>query len=77
MAKLPSGWIFIPRMRMKDGKITIELEERRLVTCSECKFMKILPADLHGHIPYWCDNLNIYSEGPDWFCADGEAKEDE
>ena len=37
MAKLPSGWIFFPRMRMKDGKITIELEERKLITCAECK----------------------------------------
>ena len=69
MAKLPSGWIFIPRMMMMNGKITIELEERKLVTCAECKYNV---STTHNPI---CDFDVNRSIGNAWFCADGEAKE--
>ena len=75
MAKLPSGWIFVPRMRMKDKKIMIELEERKLVTCKECKHYNNKGcSEGFG----WCKrNGNRHGSSDDWFCADGEAKEDE
>lgn len=75
MAKLPSGWIIIPRM--KDAT-HIELEERRLVTCAECKYwnpMNRIHQDYHpgrGECKLIC-----WVSDSDWFCADGEAKEDE
>ena len=78
MAKLPSGWTFIPRMRMYGGKITIELEERKLVTCAECKFGN---PTYNGRGEEMVDCLNKYTglmgvlHEPNWFCADGEANE--
>lgn len=45
-----------------------------LVRCKDCKHIKKLPIDHHGHQPYWCENLNIYTEGLCWFCADGERR---
>ena len=52
-------------------------EQPDVVRCKDCINFGKLPIDHHGHQPYWCKNLNIYSEGPDWFCADGERKEDD
>ena len=37
MAKLPSGWIFIPKVKTGDRR-TIEIEQRDLVMCRECKY---------------------------------------
>ena len=31
--KLPSGWIFIPRIK---NRATIEVEQKELVTCKDC-----------------------------------------
>lgn len=71
MAKLPSGWIFIPRMRMKDGKIMVELEERKLVTCKDCVHHHY---DSHN-IPY-CDNIDYgYGWKDDDFCSKGEKRD--
>ena len=47
-----------------------------IIRCGQCEFLKMLPVDHHGHQPYWCDNLKIYSEGPMWFCGDGHRKEE-
>ena len=69
MAKLPSGWIIIPRMTYK---ITIELIERKLVTCAECEYAECEGRD--GLIVCCNDGAG---HRPDWFCADGEMKEDE
>ena len=33
--RLPSGWIFIPRMK---DRVTIEVEQEELVTCKDCKY---------------------------------------
>ena len=49
-------------------------EQPEIVRCKDCEHMKVLPCDIHGHIPIYCTNLGIYSEGLDWFCADGEKR---
>ena len=49
--------------------------DAEIVRCKDCINMKVMPCDIHGHIPIYCTNLGIYSEGLDWFCADGERKE--
>ena len=69
MAKLPSGWIFIPRMT---DKITIEIEKRVLITCQECKY-----AECEGRDGAVVCGFDGSQHKQDWFCADGEAKEDE
>lgn len=51
-------------------------EQPEIIMCKDCKHMKVLPCDIHGHIPIYCTNLSIYSEGLDWFCADGRRKEE-
>jgi hypothetical protein len=47
-------------------------EHPQIVRCKDCKNMKMMTRDIHGHIPIYCTNLGIYSEGLDWFCADGK-----
>lgn len=66
MAKLPSGWIFIPRM--KDA-FYIEWVEHKLVTCQECKYFVFENAEC-GH----CKSHGL-TVVPDWYCADAEAEE--
>ena len=62
MAKLPDGWIFIPRT--KDA-VTIEVEERELVMCRNCKH--VLPNGFcHKHSKKVTD---------EFYCADGEGRE--
>jgi len=46
-----------------------------LIRCKDCINLLKLPMDRHGHQPYFCKNLNTYTEGLDWFCADGERKD--
>lgn len=74
MAKLPSGWIFIPRYKGLDlTHIEVELEERKLVTCREC---------VHHHydsdrIPY-CDNVDYgYGWEDDDYCSKGEKRDED
>lgn len=64
------AWTIIPKLD-KDGCV---LDMMPLVLCKDCMHLKKLPIDHHGHQPYWCENLNIYTEGLAWFCADGECK---
>lgn len=67
MAKLPDGWMCIP----KPGKgPTIYIEQRELVMCKNCKHRD--PEDGRcdsGHSIRW--NL---PRPDDWFCADGERR---
>ena len=72
MARLPDGWVFIPRM--KDA-ITIELKQMELVTCRHCKHYRYYGLSYDtiseckiGH----CENPDEY-----WFCADGEEEDAE
>ena len=64
MAKLPSGWIFIPRVKDLNH---IELVERKLVTCQECKWSTFEGKML---ICTATDTPHTY----DWYCAGGEEK---
>ena len=66
MAKLPSGWIFIPRFKDLNH---IELDERELVTCKECRYFVFENAEC-GH----CKSHGL-PVVPDWYCADAEAEE--
>ena len=64
MAKLPAGWIFIPKM--KDA-VTITVEKRELVVCKDCKWYHQAFAN-EGR----CVNHDNDFHNPDWFCADGK-----
>ena len=63
MARLPAGWIFIPKYK---DPITITVEQRELVCCENC---------IHGcdwDYGRWKCIKNGGMHSPDWFCADGE-----
>lgn len=66
MAKLPSGWIFIPRA-IKKGT-AIEVEQKELVTCKDCKH--------HDGIRCFRWNSTIIT-GFDDFCSNAERRTDE
>lgn len=75
MAKLPSGWIFIPRFKDLNH---IELEERKLITCKECKYwIPMNKFNQYYHPGRGECELNCWVRDSDWFCADSEAKEDD
>jgi hypothetical protein len=63
MAKLPDGWIFIPKFK---DLTTITVEQKELVCCKNCK---------------QAEQCEIYAgwdgQHPDWFCADGERRDDD
>lgn len=70
MARLPAGWIFIPKFK---DMTTITVEQRELVCCKDCKHRD--PEDGKcdsGHGIRW--NL---PRPDDWFCADGERWDDD
>ena len=63
MARLPDGWIFIPKFK---DMTTITVEQRELVCCKNC---------MHGcdwDDGKWKCIINGGMHAPDWFCADGE-----
>ena len=63
MAKLPAGWIFIPKM--KDA-VTITVEKRELVVCKDCTMRNEIN----------CPQYYRRTELPDdYFCADGERRD--
>jgi hypothetical protein len=70
---LAEAIVLIPKSANKGTEI--QMDVLPLVLCKDCKHMKVMPCDIHGHIPIYCTNLGIYSEGLAWFCADGERKE--
>ena len=70
---IADAWVMIP-VAENEGK-ECSLDICPLVLCKSCKHLEVRPADAHGHIPYWCTNLNIYTEGKMWFCADAEQRD--
>lgn len=67
MAKLPDGWVFIPK---PVKGITIDIEQRELVMCKNCKHRD--PEDHKcdcGHDIQW-----QLPRADDWFCADGKRR---
>lgn len=72
MAKLPDGWVFIPKvsdLKSVDGKLvaTVSVDERDLVMCKNCERR-------------WTSLCRMYvgnqETADDWFCADGERRDD-
>ena len=74
---IAGAYVTLPKVEVDEmGECTVQFVIKELVLCKDCMNLRKLPLDNHGYQPYWCDNLNIYSEGLDWFCADG-VKRDE
>lgn len=71
MARLPDGWVFIPRM--KDA-ITIELKQMELVTCRHCKHCFTGGENILYNV---CELNHNKVQSDDWFCADGEEEDAE
>lgn len=71
MAKLPSGWIFIPRFTDVSH---IELVERKLITCQECKHFDGETYELNN-VQGMCFKAGMVVR-PGFWCADGEANDD-
>lgn len=81
MAKLPSGWLFIPRVINKGT--AIEVEQKELVTCKNCKHFELdkpyevdgWPIPILGH-----EVCNAWGDGcktdPDGWCFMGELRGD-
>lgn len=53
----------------------VKEDNSNIIRCKDCIHLEQRPMDNHGHIPYWCANLKIYSEGPGWFCGDAVRKD--
>jgi len=68
MAKLPAGWILIPKT--KDG-VTVLYETRELVKCKDCKHSKRMCQPWNDLICQKHGGANT----PEWFCADGERRD--
>lgn len=65
--KLPTGWVFIPRM--KDA-VTITVEERELITCGQCRHRD--PEDGKcdcGGMPW---DTQTFPVPENWYCPNGE-----
>lgn len=61
MAKLPDGWVFIPK---PVKRTTIVIEKHELVMCKNCK---------HND-EFGCHKLGMIVSDS-WFCADGKSKD--
>ena len=60
--KISSGWIARPKVDRKG--LTISLDMTELITCKECKHYSNGNCEWHGG----------FKPDEDWFCADGEVK---
>ncbi len=65
--KLPSGWIFRPKLDRKGVKIELEMSE--LTVCKDCEFWEQEKNSLQGR----CCLLQMYPTG-EWFCANAKRK---
>lgn len=75
MAKMPDGWIITPRVEYGQENVNVVLEKTELVKCKNCKHWEAdwTPESHSGH---YCPQIDVFSEA-EFFCADGEKKEDE
>lgn len=68
MAKLPDGWIFIPKANLKiNGKQAVmecNFDERELVFCGSCRKRHTSDCPLSSSLQL--------KQPDDWFCKDGE-----
>lgn len=64
-----------------DAVCNIPSEQSKLIQCKDCKYYEIYQLKRDGtedrrYRPSYCGILS-YNTRPDWFCADGERREDE
>ena len=70
------------RVRFIDGVYAqTYLSDVEIVRCKDCKYYEIQQLKKDGtddrrYKPSYCVNL-AFNASPDWFCADGERREDE
>ena len=78
MAKLPSGWILIPKP-VNNGT-AVEIEQRELITCKDCVYFVrdvICVCGEHYDGCYaWEDDGGESPVEEDWFCSKAERRED-
>ena len=55
-----------------DGIVMNSVSERELIRCKDCKYRN---DELREECNHWLPCMEIRTEG-DWFCADGERRED-
>lgn len=74
MARLPAGWIFIPKFK---DMTTITVEQRELVCCKNCKWWEngLCKSDDVSRKIDDCGCYPDFRTSSDWFCADGERKD--
>ena len=70
MAKLPDGWVLVPKM--KDA-LTVTIEQKELVCCRNCKHCYYASNRTPEEQSYVCDKIGMDVK-PSWFCADGERR---
>ena len=72
MAKLLFGQVV--QLFRGCGKDTVEVETKPLVLCKDCKHCFLYD---EGNVQFnVCDLLHNKVQPDDWFCADGEMKDD-
>ena len=68
MARMPDGWVIIAEADERGVEVRLK-ESRELVMCKNCKYAQ---TDVMYH-DIWCDGI---IRNPDWFCADGERRDE-
>ena len=50
----------------------------RVVRCRDCKYASPVRYDDYGNATLWeCSELELALDGLEWYCADGERKEED
>lgn len=57
---------------MSKDALALLLELPQVIFCKDCKYIEESIVPFHD---YWCRRLDMFCGG-EWFCADGERKED-
>lgn len=69
------AWVIIPKSVNKGTECVLEMLP--LVLCKDCKHFERIPREsVYDCHEYYCHNLLDYVPSPDWFCPNGEVKED-
>ena len=64
--------------RTSDGGYKV-IQSKELVRCKDCKYGKHIVSAFNGEVTIYrifCSKRGNESHEPDWFCADGERKEE-
>lgn len=70
--KLPSGVIYLFSLNRKGTVVNVE--EKALITCRECKHRYVDGENVRYNV---CDLNHNRVQADDWFCADGERREED